>query len=66
MDSHLYKAYYDDAGKNQDVQLLSATSVTLICIIYFAFVDDTNLHVTGECHSTGKSIAPSFQAALDR
>ena len=53
-------------AKNHGVQLLSATSVTLICIVCFAFVDDTDLPVTEERHSTGESIAPLFQAALDR
>ena len=53
-------------AKNHGIQLLSTTSVTLICIVCFAFVDDTDLPVIGERHSTGESIAPLFQAALDR
>ena len=52
-------------AKKHSVQLLSATLVTLIYIVCFAFVDDTDLPVTGERHSIGKSIAPLFQAALD-
>ena len=53
-------------AKNHGVQLLSATTVTLICIVCFSFVDDTDLPVAGERHSTGESIAPLFQSALDR
>ena len=53
-------------AKNHGVQLLSATLVRLICIFCFAFVDDTDLPVPGECYLTGESIAPLFQAALDR
>ena len=52
--------------KNHRVQLLSATTVTLICIVCFSFVDNTDLPVAGERHSTSKSIAPLFQSALDR
>ena len=53
-------------AKNHGVQLLSATLVTLICIICFAFMEDTDLPVIGEQHLTGESIAPLFQSALDR
>ena len=53
-------------AKNHGVQLLSATTVTLICIVCFSFVDDTDLPVAGERHSTRESIAPLFQSALDR
>ena len=53
-------------AKNHGVQLLSTTSVLLICIVCFAFVNDTDFPVTGERHLTGKSITPLFQSALDR
>ena len=49
-------------AKNHGIQLLSATLVTLICIVCFAFVDDTDLPVTEERHSTGESIAPLIQS----
>ena len=53
-------------AKKHGVKLLSATSLNLISLVCFAFVDNTDLPVTGEQHSTGEDIAPSFQEALDR
>ena len=53
-------------AKNYGVQLLSATSQTLISLVCFAFVNNTNLPVIGESHSNGEDVAPSFQDALDR
>ena len=53
-------------AKNYGVQLLLATSLTLICLWCFTFVDNTNLPVTGERHSTGDDIVQLSQDALDR
>ena len=55
------------AKKKKGVQFLSATFLTLIIgLVCFAFVNDTNLPVTGEQHSTGDDMAPSFQDRLYR
>ena len=49
--------------KKHGFQLLSATSLTLISLVCFVFVDNTNLPVTAEHHSVGEDIAPLFQDA---
>ena len=53
-------------AKKHGVQILSATLLTLVSLDCFAFVDDTDLPVIGERHSTGEDIAPLFRDALDR
>ena len=53
--------------KRQGVELLSATTLTLLSIIVCcAFVDDTDLPITGEKHSSGADLINPFQEALDR
>ena len=37
--------------KRHEVELLSATTLTLLSLVYFAFVDDTDLPITGRNHS---------------
>ena len=51
-------------AKGYCIQLLSTTSMRLISLVCFTFVDDTDLPVTGERHSTGQNI--SLQEALDQ
>ena len=44
--------------KRHGVELLSATTLTLVSLVCFTFVDDTNLPITGRKHSTGEELAP--------
>ena len=49
------------------VKLLSAMTLSMVCIVCFAFVDDTDLVISGEFkHSTGEETCIEFQTALDR
>ena len=52
--------------KINGIQLLSGTSLSQISLVYFVFVDNIDLPVTGEQHSIGEDIALSFQEAIDR
>ena len=52
--------------KRHGVELLSATTLTLLSIVCFAFVDDTDLPLTGQKHSSGEDLINPFQEALDR
>ena len=52
--------------KKHGVELLSAITLTLLSIVCFAFVDDTDLPITGQKHSLGEDLINLFQEALDR
>ena len=52
--------------KRHGVELLSATTVTLLSLVCFAFVDDTDLPITGRKHSRGEDLIHLFQEALDQ
>ena len=51
--------------KRHGVELLSATTLTLLSIVCFAFVDDTDLPITGQKHLSGEDFINPFQEALD-
>jgi hypothetical protein len=52
---------------NHGVKLQSALTLSLVSIVCFAFVDDTDLVISGQFrHSTGKESCKEFQSALDR
>ena len=52
---------------NHGVNLLSAMTLSLVSIVCFAFVDDTDLVSSGKFrHSTGEESSEEFQSALDR
>jgi hypothetical protein len=51
---------------NHGVKLRSALTLSLVSIVCFAFVDDTDLVISGQFrHSTGKESYEEFQSALD-
>jgi hypothetical protein len=51
---------------NQGVILPSALTLSLVSIVCFAFVDNTDLVISGQFrHSTGKESCEEFQSALD-
>ena len=52
--------------KRHGVVLLSATTLTLLSLVCFAFVDNTYLPITGRKHSRGEDLINQFQEALDR
>ena len=52
--------------KRHGVELLSATTLTLLSLVCFAFVDNTDLPITGRKHSRGEDLINPFQEALDR
>ena len=52
--------------KQHEVELLSATTLTLLSIVCFAFVDNTDLPITGQKHSNGEDLINLFQEVLDR
>ena len=52
--------------KRHGVELLSATTLTLLSIVCFAFVDNTDLPITVHKHSSGEDVINPFQDALDR
>ena len=52
--------------KHHGVEFLSAVTLTLVGFVYFSFVDDTDLPVTGELHSRGEDLTKPFQEALNR
>jgi hypothetical protein len=52
---------------NQGVKLRSALTLSLVSIVCFAFVDDTDLVISGRFrHSTGEESCEELQSALDR
>ena len=52
--------------KRHGVELLSATTLTLLSLVCFTFVDDIDLPITGRKHSRGEDCINPFQEALDR
>ena len=49
------------------VRITSALTSTIISLVGFAFVDDTDLFCAGTSSTTtGEELSPEFQAALDR
>ena len=49
------------------VHLFSAVTLTLVSLVGFAFVDDSDLFCAGKTStSIGEEVAPEFQASLDR
>ena len=52
--------------KQHTVEVLSATTLTLLSIVWFAFVNDTDLPITGQKHSSREDLINPFQEALDR
>ena len=48
------------------MEVLSATTLILLSIVCFAFVDNTDLPITGQKHSAGEDLINPFQEALDR
>ena len=52
--------------KRHGVELLSATTLRLVSLVCFTFVDDTDIPITGEKYSTGKDLAILFQEAINR
>ena len=52
--------------KRHGVEILSATTLTLLSIVCFAFADDTDLSITGQKHPSGKVLINPFQEAFDR
>ena len=52
--------------KTHGVELLSATTLILVTLVCFAFVDDIVLPIIGRKHSTGEDFINPFQEALDR
>ena len=49
------------------VSMVSALSLSLIQLVGFAFVDDTDLFCAGKTATTlGETLSPDFQAALQR
>ena len=52
--------------KRHGVEFLSATTLTLVSLVCFAFVDDTDLPITVGKHSTGEDLINRFQEALDQ
>ena len=49
------------------VSLLTSISQTLVTLVGFAFVDDTDLFSAGStANTTGEEMIPTFQSALDR
>ena len=52
--------------KRHRVELLSATTLTLLSLVCFAFVDNTDLPITGRKYSRGEDLIYPFQEALDR
>ena len=49
------------------VSMVSALSLSLIQLVEFAFVDDTDLFCAGETATTsGENLSPDFQTALHR
>ena len=52
--------------KRHCVELLSVTTLTLVSLVCFAFVNDTDIPITGEKHSMEEDLVIPFQEALDR
>ena len=52
--------------KRHGVELLSATTLTFLSLVCFAFVDNTDLPITGRKHSSGEDLINPFQEALDQ
>ena len=52
--------------KRHGVELVSATTLTLLSIVCFAFVDNKNLPITGRKQSSGEDHIDPFQETLDR
>ena len=52
--------------KQHGVEVLSATTLTLLSIVCFAFVDDTDLPITEQKHSSGEDLINPFRETLDR
>ena len=52
--------------KPHTVEVLSATTLILLSIVCFAFVDDIDLPITGQKYSSREDIISPFQDALDR
>ena len=49
------------------VSMISALSLSLIQLVGFAFVDDTDLFCAGKTNTTsGEALSPDFQASLHR
>ena len=55
------------AKAGHGVHLFSATTLTLVSVVGFAFVNHSDLFCAGKTPiSTGEQVAPEFQASLDR
>ena len=52
--------------KRYNVELLPAAMLTLVSLVSFAFVDDTDISINGEIHSTREDLVIIFQEALNR
>ena len=52
--------------KGHGVKFLSATNLTLVSFVYFSLMDNNDIPVTGEPHSTGEDLIKSFQEALNQ
>ena len=52
--------------KRHGVELLSATTLTLMSFVCFVFVDNTDLPISGRKYLTGEDLVNPFQEALDQ
>ena len=52
--------------KDHGVKFLSAVILTLVGFVYFSFVNNTDLPVTGDLYSRGEGLIKPFQEALNR
>lgn len=65
VDLNIYEAYHDDAYKSPWCTISFSHIINFNQLVFFDFVDDIDLLVIEECHSTGEEIARSFQETLD-